>query len=69
MLARSAGKVFNRVATAYDRHRPAYPDQLIALARRNLHGSGAVEFVNARFEDVTLPRGQFTAVLSASAIH
>ncbi len=114
-FARGDGKAFNRVAAAYDRHRPAYPDQLIdhacelagitsgdrvlelgcgtgqltrsllsrglrvtalepgdqliALARRNLHGSGAVEFVGARFEDVRLPRGEFTAVFSASAIH
>src|SRR5579863_6259469 len=29
---------------------------LIALARRNLEGAGAVEFVNAQLEDVSLPR-------------
>ena len=42
---------------------------LIALARRNLDGAGAVEFVNARFEDAALPREQFRAVFSASAFH
>ena len=42
---------------------------LIALARRNLEGAGAVEFVNAQFEDALLPRGQFQAVFSASAFH
>ena len=31
-LQRSYGKVFNQVATAYDRHRPTYPEQLIDLA-------------------------------------
>jgi ubiquinone/menaquinone biosynthesis C-methylase UbiE len=29
---RSRGKVFNQVAESYDRHRPAYPDQLIDQA-------------------------------------
>jgi SAM-dependent methyltransferase len=42
---------------------------LIALARQNLEGAGRVEFVNARFEDAVLPRGQFQAVFSASAFH
>jgi ubiquinone/menaquinone biosynthesis C-methylase UbiE len=42
---------------------------LIALARRNVEGTGAVEFVNAKFEDALLPRGQFQAVFSASAFH
>jgi SAM-dependent methyltransferase len=42
---------------------------LIALARQNLDGAGEVEFVNARFEDAPLPRGQFQAVFSASAFH
>jgi ubiquinone/menaquinone biosynthesis C-methylase UbiE len=42
---------------------------LIALARRNLEGAGAVEFVNAQFEDALLPREQFAAVFSASAFH
>ena len=113
--ARSYGKVFDEIAAEYDRHRPAYPDELIdqacqvagigsgdrvlevgcgtgqltrallarglhvtalepgqnliALARRNLDGAGAVEFVNARFEDAPLPREQFQAVFSASAFH
>ena len=42
---------------------------LIALARQNLEGAGAVEFVNTRFEDALLPREQFQAVFSASAFH
>ena len=42
---------------------------LIALARQNLEGAGAVEFVNAQFEDALLPREQFRAVFSASAFH
>lgn len=42
---------------------------LIALARQNLAGAGAVEFVNARFEDASLPPGHFRAVFSASALH
>ena len=42
---------------------------LIALARQNLEGAGEVEFVNARFEDASLPREQFQAVFSASAFH
>jgi ubiquinone/menaquinone biosynthesis C-methylase UbiE len=42
---------------------------LIALARQNLDGAGEVEFVNAQFEDASLPREQFQAVFSASAFH
>jgi ubiquinone/menaquinone biosynthesis C-methylase UbiE len=42
---------------------------LLALARQNLEGAGAVEFVNAKFEDAMLPREQFQAVFSASAFH
>jgi ubiquinone/menaquinone biosynthesis C-methylase UbiE len=42
---------------------------LVALARQNLEGAGAVEFVNAQFEDALLPPGQFQAVFSASAFH
>ena len=43
---------------------------LMALARQNLEGAGAVEFVNAQFEDVLLARGaDFRAVFSASAFH
>jgi SAM-dependent methyltransferase len=113
--ARRYGKVFDEVAAEYDRHRPAYPGELVdracrvagtgsgdrvlevgcgsgqltrallarglrvtalepgqnlmALARRNTEGAGAVEFVNARFEDAPLPRGHFQAVFSASAFH
>jgi SAM-dependent methyltransferase len=42
---------------------------LIALARQNLEGAGAVEFVNARFEDALFPHERFRAVFSASAFH
>jgi ubiquinone/menaquinone biosynthesis C-methylase UbiE len=42
---------------------------LIALARQNLKGAGAVEFVNARFEDASVPSEKFQAVFSASAFH
>jgi len=42
---------------------------LIALARKNLEGAGAVEFVNAQFEAAVLPGERFQAVFSASAFH
>jgi ubiquinone/menaquinone biosynthesis C-methylase UbiE len=42
---------------------------LIRLAEQNLESTGAVAFVNARFEDAALPRGYFRAVFSASALH
>ncbi|MGN6794722.1 MAG: class I SAM-dependent methyltransferase [Streptosporangiaceae bacterium] len=42
---------------------------LLALARRNLERAGAVDFVNARFENALLPREHFQAVFSASAFH
>jgi ubiquinone/menaquinone biosynthesis C-methylase UbiE len=44
-------------------------DQLIAIAGENLKNAGDVEFVNARLEDMQLPRERFQAVFSASAIH
>ncbi len=48
-------------------------ENLVRLAGQNLAGagpgSGSVEFVNARFEDVALPSGYFRAVFSASALH
>ena len=37
--------------------------------KRAPEGAGAVEFVNARFEDIQLPRERYRAVFSASAIH
>lgn len=43
--------------------------QLLARARDALAGSGDVEFVNARFEDASVPHGQFAGVFSATAIH
>jgi SAM-dependent methyltransferase len=42
---------------------------LIALARKNLEGTGEVELVNAQFEDALLPRERFQAVFCASAFH
>src|SRR5579862_4747109 len=115
ILTWSSGTVFNEVAAAYDRNRPAYPDelvdhacqvacigagdrvleigcgtgqltrsllarglcvtalepgdQLIAIARENLRGAGDVELVNARLEDMPLPRERYRTVFSASAIH
>src|ERR1700732_926086 len=103
--ARRYGKVFDEIAAEYDRHRPAYPDELvdqacqvagigsgdhvlevgcgsgqltrglaarglhvtalepgknlIALARQNLAGAGAVEFMNSWFEDASFPRENF----------
>ena len=44
-------------------------DQLIAIAAENLKDAGDVEFVNARLEDMQLPRERYQAVFSASAIH
>ncbi len=43
--------------------------QLIVRARERLNGLGDVQFLNARLEDVSLPRAQYSAVFSASAIH
>jgi SAM-dependent methyltransferase len=43
--------------------------QLIARAREHLHGTGDVQFVNARLEDAPLPRAHYSAMFSASAIH
>ncbi len=43
--------------------------QLIARARDRLNGAGDVQFVNACLEDASLPRAQYSAVFSASAIH
>jgi len=44
-------------------------DRLIALARRNLGGSGDVTFIHARLEDAPLPHERFRAVVCASAMH
>jgi SAM-dependent methyltransferase len=44
-------------------------DQLILLAEANLKDAGDVELIQARLEDVQLPRESFQAVFSASAIH
>jgi len=44
-------------------------DQLVRVAAENLKDAGDVEFVQARLEDVQLPRESCEAVFSASAIH
>ncbi len=43
--------------------------QLIARAHDQLNRVGDVQFVNARLENAPLPRAQYPAVFSASAIH
>ena len=43
--------------------------RLIARACDQLDGVGDVQFVNARMENASLPRAQYSAVFSASAIH
>src|SRR5436309_12272621 len=43
--------------------------RLIARARNQLDGLGHARFVNVRLEDASLPRAQYSAVFSASAIH
>jgi len=43
--------------------------QLIARARDQCNGVGDVQFVNARLEDTSLARAQYSAVFAASAIH
>jgi SAM-dependent methyltransferase len=43
--------------------------RLIVRARDQLNGVGDVQFVNARLEDASLPRAQYSTVFSASAIH
>jgi hypothetical protein len=45
------------------------PCRAIVRARDQLNGVGDVQFVNARLEDASLPRAQYSAVFSASAIH
>lgn len=42
---------------------------LIARARERLAGAGAVEFVNARLEEASVPDRDFRAAFSASAMH
>lgn len=44
-------------------------ENLMKLARQNLAGTEAVEFVNASFEDAPCPPAHFQAVFSASALH
>ena len=44
-------------------------DQLLRIAEENLKDAGDVEFVQARLEDIQLPRESFEAVFCASAIH
>jgi SAM-dependent methyltransferase len=44
-------------------------DRLIRIAEENLKDTGDVEFLQARLEDIQLPRESYEAVFCASAIH
>jgi SAM-dependent methyltransferase len=44
-------------------------EQLLRIAEENLGDEGDVDLVNARLEDLRLPRERYKAVFSASAIH
>lgn len=44
-------------------------EQLLALARHKLEGSGRIKFVNERFETASFSPGSFKAIFSASAFH
>lgn len=44
-------------------------EQLLALAEKNMAGSGTIEFINARLEDAQLPSNYYKAVFCASALH
>jgi ubiquinone/menaquinone biosynthesis C-methylase UbiE len=62
--ARRYGTVFNEVAAEYDRHRPAYPDELVDQACRAAGiGSGA------HVLEVGCGSGQLTRSLAARGLH
>ena len=61
--ARSYGKVFDEIAAEYDRHRPAYPDELIDQACR-VAGIGSGDHVL----EVGCGSGQLTRSLAARGL-
>jgi ubiquinone/menaquinone biosynthesis C-methylase UbiE len=62
--ARRYGKVFDEIAAEYDRHRPAYPDELIDQACR-VAGIGSGD----RVLEVGCGSGQLTRGLVARGLH
>jgi ubiquinone/menaquinone biosynthesis C-methylase UbiE len=62
--ARRYGKIFDEVAAEYDRHRPAYPDELVDQACR-VAGIGSGDHVL----EVGCGSGQLTRSLAARGLH
>ncbi len=62
--ARHYGKVFDEIAAEYDRHRPAYPDELVNQACR-VAGIGSGDHVL----EVGCGSGQLTRGLAARGLH
>src|SRR6266566_3621025 len=62
--ARRYGRVFDEIAAEYDRHRPAYPDELIDQACR-VAGIGSGD----RVLEVGCGSGQLTRGLVARGLH